>query len=178
MNRIKGKRLYLAGGLFTMAERDFNTRLARACEERGFEVWLPQEHEPREQTAKAIFDMDVEGILWSDVVVANMDGGDPDSGTCWEVGFAYGKRPIICYRTDFRNVSDFEGSPFNLMLSQSATKTFTINSLTDPKAHVGYVADCIYHNVYYLPQPERRPMQADQFGGFDRPAPRYRHIDK
>jgi nucleoside 2-deoxyribosyltransferase len=180
MNSLTGKRLYLAGGLFTMAEREFNSRLAAACIERGFDVWLPQDHEPRTKTAKAIFDMDVEGIMWSDVVVANMDGGDPDSGTCWEVGFAYGKRPIICYRTDLRSASDFEGSPYNLMLSQSATRTITVDTLRDPKASIGYLADCIYHNIYYLPRPERRPMVADQFGGFDRaePVKLFRHADK
>lgn len=169
LNPVQGKRLYLAGGLFTMAEREFNVRLARACESRGFEVWLPQEHEPREQTAKAIFDIDVEGILWSDIVVANMDGGDPDSGTCWEVGFAYQKRPIICYRTDFRNTSDFTGSPYNLMMSQSCDAHFEINTLAEPNKSVGYIADCIAHNVtYHLP---RKPSGLS-------PAKQFRHSDK
>jgi nucleoside 2-deoxyribosyltransferase len=49
-----------------------------------------------------------------------MDGPDPDSGTCWECGYAYRKKPIVLYRTDFRQAGDAENTPFNLMLSQSA----------------------------------------------------------
>ena len=53
-------------------------------------------------TTKQIFNKDVEGIDWAEVVVANMDGPDPDSGTCWECGYAYRKKPVILFRTDFR----------------------------------------------------------------------------
>jgi nucleoside 2-deoxyribosyltransferase len=51
---------------------------------------------------RQIFEADVRGIDWADVVVANMDGADPDSGTCWECGYAYRKKPIVIFRTDFR----------------------------------------------------------------------------
>lgn len=114
-------KLYLAGPLFTLAERSFNCRLADKLIERGHEVWLPQEHEPREKTADAIFQMDVEGMDWSDCTVACMDGSDPDSGTCWEVGYTYAKgKPIVCYRTDFRNAGDIDNARYNLMLHASA----------------------------------------------------------
>ncbi len=115
-------KLYLAGPLFTLAEQSFNAELARFLESQGFEVWLPQEHEPRGNTAAAIFAMDVEALDWADMVVACMDGPDPDSGTAWECGYAYAKgKPIVCYRTDFRISSDTAGAPYNLMLSESAT---------------------------------------------------------
>ena len=115
-------KLYLAGPLFSLAEQRFNVDLARFLKKKGFKVWLPQAHEPRDKTAKAIFDMDVEGLDWADMVVACMDGPDPDSGTAWEVGFAYAKKkPIICYRTDFRSGGDTTGTPYNLMLSEAAT---------------------------------------------------------
>ena len=115
-------RLYLAGPLFTIAEQNFNVALARFLESRGFEVWLPQENEPRTQTARDIFRMDLEALDNADVVVACMDGPDPDSGTAWECGYAYAKgKPIVCYRTDFRISGDTQGAPYNLMLSESAT---------------------------------------------------------
>jgi nucleoside 2-deoxyribosyltransferase len=120
-------KLYLAGPLFSVAEQNFNTELARFLESHGFEVWLPQEHEPRRKTAKAIFQMDVEAIDWADLVVACMDGPDPDSGTAWECGYAFAKgKPIVCYRTDFRISGDIKGGPYNLMLSESATAHFEI----------------------------------------------------
>ena len=114
--------IYLAGPLFTSAEQEFNRQLRDSLERAGHQVWLPQEHEPRERSAQAIFATDVAGLDASDVVVANMDGPDPDSGTCWECGYAYKKKPIIVFRTDFRDAGDALGSPFNLMLSASAAK--------------------------------------------------------
>jgi len=118
-------RIYLAGPLFTAAERTFNATLRDLLMAGGYDVWLPQDHEPRDKTAAAIFSKDVEGIDWADVVVANMDGPDPDSGTCWECGYAYKKKKIIVYRTDFRGAGEV-GSPFNLMLSESADHVLTL----------------------------------------------------
>lgn len=114
-------RIYLAGPLFTTAERDFNARLTQLLRHAGHEVFLPQENEQRSMTAAAIFAADVGGIDWAEVVVANMDGPDPDSGTCWECGYAYGKKPIIVFRTDFRAGDEPGKAPYNLMLTESAT---------------------------------------------------------
>jgi len=114
-------KLFLSGPLFTVAERDFNAGLARFLEAQGFEVWLPQEQATR-GGAKAIFQSCVNGIEWADAVVACMDGPDPDSGTAWEVGYAYAKgKPIVSYRSDFREVGDAKGVSYNLMLSEAAT---------------------------------------------------------
>jgi nucleoside 2-deoxyribosyltransferase len=119
-------KIYLAGPLFSTGERDFNTRLANALRARKHEVWLPQESEQLSMNPRQIFEEDVRGIDWSEVVVANMDGPDPDSGTCWECGYAYGKKRIMLFRTDFRTSSEIrdaaerETVPYNLMLTESA----------------------------------------------------------
>ena len=127
-------KIYLAGPLFSLAEQGFNVELARFLESEGFEVWLPQEHEPRDKTARADLEMDVAAIDWADMVVACMDGPDPDSGTAWECGYAFAKgKPIVCYRTDFRITGDTEGAPYNLMLSESATARFEIPFRTKPE---------------------------------------------
>ena len=122
--------IYLAGPLFTTAERTFNARLRDLLSAAGRQVWLPQEQEPRERTALAIFRTDIEGLDASDVVLANMDGPDPDSGTCWECGYAYGKKKIILFRTDFRRAGDAELSPFNLMMSASADHVLNLPCAT------------------------------------------------
>ena len=114
-------KIYLAGPLFTTAEREFNVKLANLLRNAGHEVWLPQEHEQRHTSAEEVFRKDVEGIEWSEVVVANMDGPDSDSGTCWECGYAYQKRPVIIFRMDFRTGEQPGKAPYNLMLAQSAT---------------------------------------------------------
>jgi nucleoside 2-deoxyribosyltransferase len=115
-------KIYLAGPLFNTAEREFNSTLAELLRSHNHEIWLPQEHEQRNKTAKQVFDKDVEGIDWADVVVANMDGADPDSGTCWECGYAYKKKPVIVFRTDFRAGDEPDKGPYNLMLTMSATQ--------------------------------------------------------
>ncbi len=127
-------RIYLAGPLFTAGERAFNRRLRDALVQSGYDVWLPQEHEPRSRSAQDIFLTDVEGLDSSDVVLANMDGPDPDSGTCWECGYAYKKKPIIVYRTDFRKSGDTDTTAYNLMLTESANEILDLShDLDDDK---------------------------------------------
>jgi nucleoside 2-deoxyribosyltransferase len=113
-------RIYFAGPLFSAAERDWNEALAGALRAAGHEVFLPQEQEPGKD-APGIFATDVGGIDWSEVLVAIMDGADPDSGTCWEVGYAYRKKPIVLVRTDLRRNENSGGSGYNPMLTESAT---------------------------------------------------------
>jgi nucleoside 2-deoxyribosyltransferase len=113
-------RIYFAGPLFSAAERDWNATLAARLRAAGHEVFLPQEQEPGKDAA-GIFATDVGGIDWADGLVAIMDGADPDSGTCWEVGYAYGKKPIVLVRTDMRRNAGSGGSGYNPMLTESAT---------------------------------------------------------
>jgi nucleoside 2-deoxyribosyltransferase len=57
------------------------------------------------------------GIAASDVVIANLDGSDSDSGTSFECGYAFAiGKPVLGIRTDFR-ISEDRG--LNAMLSQS-----------------------------------------------------------
>ena len=120
MSAILGSmKVYFAGPLFSAAERSWNEELAAALRDVGHEVFLPQEQEPGDD-APGIFRTDIAGIDWADALVAIMDGPDPDSGTAWECGYAYGKKPIVLVRTDFRAQTD-AGAPYNAMLAGAAT---------------------------------------------------------
>ena len=112
-------KLYFAGPLFTAAERAWNAGIAEELRASGHEVFLPQEKEPGKDAA-GIFATDVGGIDWAEALVAIMDGPDPDSGTAWECGYAYGKKPVILVRTDIRAQTGPSG-PYNAMLTESAT---------------------------------------------------------
>ena len=58
---------------------------------------------------------------WADAVVAIMDGPDPDSGTCWECGYAYGVgKPVVLFRSDMRASGDVGDMPYNAMLLGAA----------------------------------------------------------
>lgn len=119
------KQIYLAGPLFSKAERDFNLHLRDRLVEIGFNVFLPQEDgddtisSRLEERMKNIFMNDVKGIDESDIVLAVLDGGsDVDSGTAWEMGYAYAKGiPVLGLKTDFRTFGD-EGI-VNLMMEMS-----------------------------------------------------------
>ena len=113
-------KLYFAAPLFSASEHAWNGQLARALREAGHEVYLPQEQEPGLDAA-GIFATDVGGIDWADALVAIIDGPDPDSGTAWEIGYAYGKKSVILVRTDSRSLTGISGTPYNAMLATSAT---------------------------------------------------------
>ena len=95
-------------------------------------MFLPQEQEPGKDEA-GIFATDVGGIDWADGLVAIMDGPDPDSGTAWECGYAYGRKPVILVRTDMRKHAA-PSAPYNAMLRGSAT--LILDLPLAPMAHV------------------------------------------
>jgi nucleoside 2-deoxyribosyltransferase len=138
-------KLYFAASLFTTPERTWNADVAAALRAAGHEVFLPQEQEPGKDDA-GIFATDVGGIDWADGLVAVMDGPDPDSGTCWEVGYAFGKgKPVVLVRTDMRILAG-KAANYNAMLSQSATTridlplgstTEVIGSILEALARIG-----------------------------------------
>jgi nucleoside 2-deoxyribosyltransferase len=113
-------KLYFAGPLFTTSERAWNAEVTSALRAAEHEVFLPQEQEPGSD-GPGIFATDVGGIDWADALVAIMDGPDPDSGTAWEVGYAFGTRkPVVLVRTDVRALAGDAGD-YNPMLTQAAT---------------------------------------------------------
>lgn len=112
-------RLYLAGPLFTDAEKRYNSELAATLRRAGHAVFLPQEHQPTagNHLARRTFAEDVSALRNAQAVVAILDGSDVDSGTAWECGFAYGQgKYVFGLRTDVRQVGEYD-QPINLMLT-------------------------------------------------------------
>lgn len=63
--------------------------------------------------AKYIFDCDMTHLRVADMVLAWLDGSDIDSGTAFEVGYAYSKgKVVVGYLTDKR----FNGTSINKMI--------------------------------------------------------------
>ncbi|MCD8139497.1 MAG: nucleoside 2-deoxyribosyltransferase [Planctomycetaceae bacterium] len=117
-------RIYLAASLFTQIERKWNRMLAEALGAAlaGLEVVLPQDFKPSgkyndDKQYGQLFKMCVNGVDRADAVVAILDGAEVDSGTAWEVGYAYAKDiPVVGVRTDFRPGAEHG---VNIMLSRS-----------------------------------------------------------
>lgn len=119
-------RIYIAGPLFSVAEREFNKRLAEALKARidNCSFSLPQEYAAsvagQPGFLEQVFDHSLKSIRDSDVVIAVLDGPDVDAGTCVEIGYAYANRkPIIGVRTDFRASED---KGVNLMVSNACSQ--------------------------------------------------------
>ena len=117
--------IYLAGPLFTQAERRWMRALANQLRSLEYGVFLPQDDagSPLLQNPPdfhGAFEMCRDAVERADVVLAVLDGCDADSGTAWECGFAYARgKPIVALRTDFRGGED---SGLNLMLRRSAVQ--------------------------------------------------------
>jgi nucleoside 2-deoxyribosyltransferase len=111
-------KLYFAGPLFTTPERQWNAEVSAALRAAGHEVFLPQEQPSKD--GPSVFATDVGGIDWADALLAIMDGLDPDSGTSWEVGYAFRKKPIVLVRTDMRSQAGSFGE-YDPMLAEAAT---------------------------------------------------------
>ncbi|WML67304.1 MAG: hypothetical protein METHP_00816 [Methanoregula sp. SKADARSKE-2] len=116
--------VYLAAPLFSESERMYNKTIANLLRENLFSVYLPQEAgddsaSRSRSEQERMFLQHVEALERTDLIVAVIDGADADSGTSWEVGYAYArKKPVIALRTDFRHVGTAE--KVNLMLEESS----------------------------------------------------------
>lgn len=137
-NMSRETKIYLAAPLFSQAERAFNARLRQLLDNRGFCVYLPQEdsednsskRDDRDQ--QRLFENNRDAIDKCDIIVAVLDGGsDVDSGTAWEIGYAYAKRKtLLALKTDFRTLGS-EGI-VNLMIERSVNELETdVESLLD-----------------------------------------------
>ncbi|GAA3604692.1 nucleoside 2-deoxyribosyltransferase [Kineosporia mesophila] len=105
-------RLYLAG--FEVFAPDGEQRAAKMrqiCADHGLEPISPLDGDKSTNLdelsgtdlAAAIFRINVEMIERADAVVGNLNpfrGPDPDAGTCWEVGYGYGRGKAVYVYTE------------------------------------------------------------------------------
>jgi nucleoside 2-deoxyribosyltransferase len=117
-----GLTIYLAAPLFSQSERRWNRELARGLEgELSCRVILPQDFgdgawQGEREGRAALFRLCLEGVEQCDAMVAILDGPDADSGTAFEMGYAYAlKKPIVGVRTDYR---EHQERGTNLMLAR------------------------------------------------------------
>ena len=133
--------IYWAGTLFNHKELIGNLMLAKAVESMSdgrYAVRLPQDVQtPPTATAIDIRNADLKELIQCDAIVANFDGAELDSGTVVEFCIAKAlDMPTVLLRTDFRNVGDADGIPWNLMCAGwPRTEILWINSLADYHNH-------------------------------------------
>lgn len=155
-------KVYFAGPLFTWGEREQNKQIVTALRKLGYAVFLPQETEQRDMSARSVFNSDVTGMDWADVIVACIDGPDPDSGTSFELGymFAKGKRSVL-FRSDFRSAcAEGLGCMVNLMLAVPAERQVPCANLTPNN-----IADMIHAALLVLASWTVNPEHCGRLGG-------------
>ena len=115
--------VYVAGPLFDPGERWYLEHVDALCRDLGLRTYLPH----RDSGLKAgavtdfagIFAADLAALEAADLVVAVWNGSDVDSGSAWEIGFAYARQvPVIGLHEDIR-IQDALAQ-VNIMVSQSA----------------------------------------------------------
>lgn len=104
--------IYLAGPLFSQAERAFLDACARRLRAAAFDCFVP--HEKAEQvepaTPERVFAVDFEALVRAHVLVAWLDGAMVDDGTACEIGIFRGlmqrgepwRKGIVGLATDLR----------------------------------------------------------------------------
>lgn len=115
--------IYIASPFFNEEEMRTVKRAERILKDKGYEVFSPRLHEVRDESAgtpewsKETFKLDKAEIDASIFVVALYWGSVSDSGTAWEIGYAYGtgKPVIVVHMAEDSNLMVHEGSYTNLL---------------------------------------------------------------
>jgi hypothetical protein len=81
-------KVYVAGPLFSQAERTWLDALAARLRAEGFDPFVPHEHFPElaDVTLEQVYGIDTEGIRGANALVAWLDGPMVDDGTACEIG--------------------------------------------------------------------------------------------
>ncbi len=114
--------VYLAGPLFSEAERSFNLKL-KGLLAPHFDTYLPQEDGgllvdmiaegvPVKMASRRVFQGDVQAIREADLLIIILDGRSVDEGAAFELGFAYALgRPCYGLKTDPRQLLAIGNNP-------------------------------------------------------------------
>src|SRR5574337_221403 len=116
--------VYIAGPLFTPAERLYLEAMANEFEAAGFLTYLPHRDGGLAGADKAntssFFKSDISGIDKASIVVAVLNGKEVDSGTAFEVGYAYAKGKALFGIYEDTRIADPQ-THINLMLTNSTS---------------------------------------------------------
>lgn len=117
------KKIYIAGPLFSHAEREFNQKIDKFLNKLGFDTFLPQRDGytlnhlltqglSEKEASDMIFTKDVDAIKRCDIIVFIMDGRVPDEGACVEIGIAYAlDKDCVGFKSDVRSLIDGVDNP-------------------------------------------------------------------
>ena len=122
-------RVYLASPFFNEKELEVLAQVEQILEDKNLTVFKPKDNQYTNLEAGtnhwslSTFNNDKKFIDWSDIVVAIYHGNYSDSGTAWEIGYAYGtQKPVIVVQV---------GESSNLMVHEGSHANVTIEELKE-----------------------------------------------
>lgn len=126
-------RVYLASPFFNEEEIELVKQVEDILVTKGLNFFSPMRNQythlevGKHEWSISIFRNDVKFIDWSEIVVAIYHGNYSDSGTAWELGYAFGtNKPVLTIHVgDNSNLMVHEGSHANLTLEQLKDYDFT-----------------------------------------------------
>lgn len=127
---MKQMRVYLASPFFNEKERGVYQAVIATLRKKGYDLFVPAEHEitnawdlSNQAWGEAVFGVDISAINKCDVVIALNWGMYSDSGTAWELGYAFalGKKTI--------NVCVLDNNTYSLMMTNGANHNISLTDL-------------------------------------------------
>lgn len=121
------KRVYLASPFFNDNEITILEKVEKILAEKGLNVFSPLRNNIKgvqvgsRQWSIETFMKDIKYIKWSEIVVGIYHGNYSDSGTAWELGYAFATdKPVILIHV---------GNNSNLMVHEGAHANITLDEL-------------------------------------------------
>ncbi len=110
------KKIYIAGpDVFEVNSVEIGKNLVKLCQKYGYQGLYPLDNvvdfsQSKHKIAQDIFDANIAMIQEADIVIANLNpfrGKEPDSGTVFECGYAYGlNKEVYGYLSDASHYTD------------------------------------------------------------------------
>jgi len=124
------KRVYLASPFFNEKEVEYLEQVEKILEKKSLKVFSPMRNPVDKQVQVGsrqwsieTFMNDIKYIKWCEVVVGIYHGNYSDSGTAWELGYAFATdKPVILVHI---------GENSNLMVHEGAHANITLEELKD-----------------------------------------------
>lgn len=125
-------KIYLASPLFDEIQKDKIKRVVKRLRREGHVVYSPMEHQIPDAWelenyvwSKKVFDEDLRALNEADVVYALYYGMDSDSGTAWEIGYAYAmEKQVNIFVSDEENLQ-------SLMIINGADNVYALAPYID-----------------------------------------------
>lgn len=129
-------KIYLANGLFSLADRNLNDLIAKEIRStfNDIDLFVPQEQSINDKNGYAdsltIYELDYHNLNKSHIMVAVIDGVEIDSGVACEIGVASALGiPIVALYSDVRQLGTDNNKKIDALIENSVENQFMYRNL-------------------------------------------------